>query len=140
MQQAETEAVLERYYAALQAGDVQGMKDVVSEDIEVIYQDADGLLPWGGTWSGFDKFREFLATVAEHLVIESVQPLERLFDQDTAIIVLRGVWTSRETERRVEARVVNIFKVRSGKVAQYQVFPDTAAFAIAIGRLGNSRS
>ena len=140
MQQAETEAVLERYYAALQAGDVQGMKDVVSEDIEVIYQDADGLLPWGGTWSGFDKFREFLATVAEHLVIESVQPLERLFDQDTAIIVLRGVWTSRKTDRRVEARVVNIFKVRSGKVARYQVFPDTAAFAIAIGRLDNSGS
>ena len=135
MQQAETEAVLERYYAALKSGDVHSMKDVVSDEIEINYQDADTVLPWGGTWSGFEEFREFLATVAEHLVIEAVEPVERLFDKDTAIIVLRGVWRSRETDRRVEARVVNIFKIRGGKVSRYQVFPDTAAFARAIGRL-----
>ena len=102
---------------------------VVSDDIEVGYQDAEGLLPWGGTWTGFDGFRAFLATVAEHLVIEAIEVLETHVDGETAITVLNGVWTVKRTTARVEARVVNVFTMRGGRVARYQVFPDTAAFA-----------
>ncbi len=130
-----TEAVLERYYAALRAGDVDLIRDVVSEDIEVVYQDADKLLPWGGVWTGFEAFRRFLGIVAEHLVIEKVEPVDRFLDGDTAIVVLNGVWTARATGKRVTAQVVNIFSVRDGKVARYRVYPDTAAFALGIGAL-----
>lgn len=43
--------------------------------------------------------------------------------------------TIEATDRRVQAVVSNIFTIRDGRVAGYQVFPDSAAFAMALDRL-----
>jgi ketosteroid isomerase-like protein len=83
-------AVLGAYYAALKAGDVAALRDVVAEDVVVTYHGRPGLLPWTGVWRGFDAYSDFLGRVGA-------------------------------------ARVVNIFTLRDGRVAGYEVFHDTAA-------------
>lgn len=129
------EATLDAYYKALQSGDENDIRAVVAPDIVVQYHDATGLLPWGGRWQGVDAFRTFLSHVAEHLVIEKVEPLEKLITDDSVVVVLRGHWLAKATGRKVKAVVSNIFTIRDGRVAGYQVFPDSAAFAIALDRL-----
>ena len=135
MTQTKIEATLDAYYKALQSGDENQIRKIVAPDILVQYHDATGLLPWGGRWQGIDAFRTFLSHVAEHLVIEEVEQLEKLIADDSVVVVLRGKWLAKATGRRVEAVVSNIFTIKDGSVAGYQVFPDSAAFAIALDRL-----
>jgi ketosteroid isomerase-like protein len=129
------EATLDAYYKALQSGNENDLREIVAPDIVVQYHDATGLLPWGGTWQGFDAFRTFLSHVAEHLVIEEVEPLEKLIAEKSVVIVLRGKWLVKATGRRVEAVVSNIFTIREDRITGYEVFPDSAAFAVALDRL-----
>lgn len=126
---------LDRYYAALKAGDKAALRDVVSDDIQVHYPAPEGLLPWAGDWNGFEGFEAFVATVGEHLVIDRVEPVEMHVAGDTVITVLSGQWTVKSTGRTVQTKTVNIFTLRDGKIARYQVYTDTAALGIGLGRL-----
>ena len=88
---------LDRYYAALKAGDREALRGVVSDDIEVHYPAPEGLLPWAGDWTGFEGFEAFLATVGDHLVIDTVEPLAVHVAGDAVITVLKGEWTVKAT-------------------------------------------
>ena len=126
---------LDRYYAALKAGDRAGLRGVVADDIEVHYPAPEGLLPWAGDWRGFDGFERFIATVGDHLVIDAVEPLAVHVAGDTVITVLRGEWTVKATGRKVRTETVNMFTMRDEKITRYQVFSDTAALGLGLGRL-----
>jgi uncharacterized protein len=126
---------LDRYYAALKAGDREVLRGVVSEDIAVHYPAPEGLLPWAGDWTGFEGFETFIATVGDHLVIDAVEPLAIHVAGDTVITVLKGEWTVRATGRKVRTETVNMFTLRDGKIVRYQVFSDTAALGTGLGRL-----
>jgi ketosteroid isomerase-like protein len=118
---------LDAYYAALKAGDLAALRAVVAEDIVVTYHGRPGLLPWTGMWRGFDAYRDFLARVGAALDILAVTPVARIPDGDRVLVLLDGRWRARATGREVAARVVNIFTLRDGRVAGYEVFHDTAA-------------
>jgi ketosteroid isomerase-like protein len=120
-------AVLDAYYAALKAGDVAALRDVVAEDVVVTYHGRPGLLPWTGVWRGFDAYRDFLGRIGAALEILEVTPAARVADGARVIVLLDGRWRARATGRVVAARVVNIFTLRDGRVAGYEVFHDTAA-------------
>ncbi|MEM7545797.1 MAG: nuclear transport factor 2 family protein [Pseudomonadota bacterium] len=129
------EAHLERYYAALKSGDPARMAAAVTDDLLIIYHDATDVLPWSGTWRGADGLRGFLDAVAKNLTIDQVDMLSSSFVDDKAIVHLRGTWTATRTGRSLTAEVVNIFTFRDSLVAGYEVFPDSAAFGIALGVL-----
>lgn len=126
---------LDRYYAALKAGDREALRGVVSDDIAVHYPAPEGLLPWAGDWTGFEGFETFIATVGDHLVIDTVEPLAIHVCGDTVITVLRGEWTVKATGRKVRTETVNMFTFSDGKIVRYQVFSDTAALGTGLGRL-----
>lgn len=126
---------LDRWYAAIKSGDGDSLRAVMTDDIAVDYASPAGLLPWGGIWNGPDAATSFFATVAEHLEVDAVQPLETHMTGSTAIVMIKGRWTVKSTGAKVTARAVNVFSMRDGKVARYQVFNDTAAFAVGLGRL-----
>lgn len=135
MSETETQKILDEYYAALQSGDEARLRAVVSPEIEVLYHDSTDSLPWGGRWTGYDRFRAFLAAVADNLVIENIEPLDRFVSDGTVIVLLKGRWSSRKTGKIVEATVANVFSIQDGFVCRYQVFPDSAGFGLAIGSL-----
>lgn len=126
---------LDRYYAALKAGDRAGLRGVVADDIEVHYPAPEGLLPWAGDWHGFDGFEAFLKTLGDHLVIDRVEPISVHVTGNTAITVLRGEWTVKASARKVRTETVNMFTMRDEKIIRYQVFSDTAALGLGLGRL-----
>lgn len=132
MSRTETEATLTNYYAAMKSGDREAMRAVVADNITVTYHDSTNILPWGGIWEGFDGFQDFLSVVADHLVIESVVPRDTFIDGNTVIVVLDGKWLVKATGKRAKAVVANIFTMAEGRVARYQVFPDSAAFGLAL--------
>ncbi|TNE34134.1 MAG: hypothetical protein EP348_11550 [Alphaproteobacteria bacterium] len=131
----ETRAILDAYYKALQSGDEARLRALLADDIVVHYHDAEGLLPWGGEWKGYDGFRRFLATVSKHLSVDEVSPQEYHIAADSISVVLNGRWTVRATGRQVAATVANIFTMQGGKITRYQVFPDSAAFALGLAKI-----
>jgi ketosteroid isomerase-like protein len=92
-------------------------------------------LPWAGDWSGFDGFEAFLKALGDNLVIDTVEPLAVHIAGDTVITVLKGEWTVKATGRKVRTETVNMFTLRDGKIVRYQVFSDTAALGIGLGKL-----
>lgn len=122
-----TQAILDAWYAALRSGDEAALAAAVTPDVHILYHGRPGLLPWSGRWEGVAAVRRFFATVAEHLEIVTVTPRRRVEQGDMVAVVLAGHWRARRTGREVRAEVVNIFTLRDGRVAAYEVFHDTAA-------------
>ena len=131
----DTNQTIDAYYAALKAGDRGEITALLSDDIQVDYYGPEGLFPWQGTWKGTAQFFAFLDSVAENLTIDAVTPMQRIIAEESAIIVLNGQWTIRKTGAKVTATVANIFTLKHGKIARYQVFTDTAAFGLGVENL-----
>jgi len=129
------ETLIDQYYAALQAGERTKLAGMLTADMAVDYYGPKGLFAWQGHWAGEDGFFAFLDAVADNLNITQVTPLQRIFSNDSAIIVLEGEWTLRATGKQVRAVVANIFTLRGSQISRYQVFTDTAAFGIGLGKL-----
>lgn len=132
---SDTEALIDRYYAALKAGDRAALAGMLTDDMAVDYYGPEGLFAWQGHWSGQTGFFDFLDAVADNLSIDAVTPLQRIFTEDSAVIVLEGAWTLTETGKQVGAVVANIFTLRNRQISRYQVFTDTAAFGMGLGSL-----
>jgi ketosteroid isomerase-like protein len=76
-----------------------------------------------------------VATVGDHLVIDTVEPLAVHVAGDTVVTVLKGEWTVKASARKVRTETVNMFTLSDGKIVRYQVFTDTAALGIGLGKL-----
>lgn len=118
---------LAAWYAAIRAGDAAALRGAVTEDVRIAYRGRPGLLPWSGEWRGVAGCLDFFSRVAAHLEVLEITPLRRIDAGDTVVIVLRGRWRGRATGREIGADVVNVFTLRDGRVAAYEVFHDTAA-------------
>ncbi|NGM20568.1 DUF4440 domain-containing protein [Roseomonas stagni] len=122
-----TQDVLAAWYAAIKAGDAAALAAVATPDLIITYAGRPGLLPWSGSWRGVAEAMRFFAAVAKHLEVLEVTPIRRVTEGDTVVVVLSGRWRARATGKEVAARVANVFTLREGRVAAYDVFHDTAA-------------
>jgi len=126
--------LLNAYYDALRSGDEDTLRGMLTEDIEVNYFGPPGLLPWVGRHKGFEAYRIFLERVRNNLdIVEVVQDCV-VTEGEWVVVMGRGRWHAKSTGRRIEANMTNAFRFRDGKVAEYRVYTDTAAFAYALGR------
>lgn len=127
-----TRTAVDNWYAAIKAGDWAALRDATTSDVVVDYPAPDGALPWSGEWQGYDRLQAFFRTIGDHLSVDRVEVTDTFETGDAFITVLKGQWTVRSNGRKVNARAVNIFRIRNGLVARYQVHNDTAAFAKAL--------
>jgi uncharacterized protein len=126
-------AILERWYAALKAGDADALAAVTTEDVRVVWNGPPGLVPWAGEWRGRAEVTRFFHMVGEHLEILSVTAEWRIEGADGVAIVLAGHWRVRATGAELRLRAVNLFTFDGDRVAAYEVFPDSHAFVAALG-------
>jgi uncharacterized protein len=121
----DTRAVVERYVAALEAGDEAAIRDSFAESATWwLFGD----MPMSGTWRGRDTIiDEFLAGALGHYERGSIR-LEItaiVADGDRAVVE----WTSRARTRRgapYENFCVGVFTVRDGKIQAVREYMDTA--------------
>jgi ketosteroid isomerase-like protein len=118
---------LTAWYAAIRAGDAAALAAIATPDLHITYGGRPGLLPWSGEWRGVAAAMEFFGHVARHLEVIEITPLRRIAAEGAVVVVLDGRWRARATGREVAAQVANIFTLREGRIAAYQVFHDTAA-------------
>lgn len=118
--------VVERFYAAMEADDVEGMRALCADDIEVRYPAADRLA-YGGEWRGLDAFTAFLDAHEEAEEILEFAPSSMLSDEDVVVITGDFRGRARATGREWSTRFVHVLTVRKSKIRRWESFFDTAA-------------
>ncbi|WP_341898025.1 nuclear transport factor 2 family protein [Ferrovibrio terrae] len=121
--------VLAAYYAALRDGDFAKLEQLVTPDVCVQYYGPPGLLPWVGRHDGFAGYKTFLDRVRAALEIVAVTPEATIAEGDWVVMLGRGLWRARASGREVQVNMTNAFRFRDGRIAEYRVYTDTAAFA-----------
>jgi ketosteroid isomerase-like protein len=127
-----SKAVLDSYYAALRAGDFATLETLLTPGITVRYFGPPGLLPWVGVHEGFAAYRRFLDSVREALEIIEVAQEAVVAEGDWVVVLGRGRWRAKRTARDLSVSMTNAFRFEGGRIAEYRVYTDTAAFAAAL--------
>ena len=130
-----TQAILDRWYAALRAGDAAALAAVTTDDVVVRWNGPAGIVPWAGVWEGRPKVLTFFKRVAEHLEILGIDTVHRIEGEGGVVIVLEGHWRVRATGEELKVRAANIFRFEGDRVAAYEVYPDSWSFATAMAKV-----
>lgn len=127
-------AILDRWYAAIRAGDAAALAAVTTDDVTVRWNGPPGVVPWAGVWEGRTKVLTFFRRVAEHLDVLAIDTLHRIEAEGSVAIVLQGHWRVKATGEELHVRAANLFRFEDGLVAAYEVYPDSYAFAKALAK------
>lgn len=129
-----SQAVLDRWYAALKAGDAMALAAVTTDDVTARWNGPPGIVPWAGLWEGRTKVLTFFKRVAEHLEIVSIDTVNRIEAEAGIVIILEGHWRVRASGEELKVRAANVFRFEGDRVASYEVYPDSYSFAKALAK------
>jgi ketosteroid isomerase-like protein len=116
--------VVRRFTASLRNGDMPACLELLHP--ENVFAEADGL-PFSGDYSGHDGFIRLLKDVGRLFEVKLSEPMMNDAG-DCVLVQLTGTFTSRVTGRSAEMPVVDLYRVRDGKVAHVDVYyKDTRA-------------
>lgn len=127
------QTILDRWYAAIRAGDAAALAGATTDDVVVRWNGPAGIVPWAGVWEGRAKVITFFRRVAEHLEVVAIRTVSRIESADGVALVLEGHWRVKATGEELHLRAANIFRFEDGRVAAFEVYPDSHAFAKALG-------
>jgi uncharacterized protein len=123
---------LDSWYAAMRSGDLDSLRDVATPDIRIWWNGPPDLVPWAGEHLGIDAAIAFFRQVTGHLDVLRTTVVERLETPGATVVFLDAHWRVKASGVEIKARAVNVFRFQDGRVAGYEVYPDSAAFVRAL--------
>ena len=130
MDAAANTSTLKALFAAFQRGDVDGVLERLTDDVEWITPGSPAV-PYAGAYRGREDVARFLAILAGELDYEFWEPREFIAQGDTVAVVGAERWRAKRTGQAVDNPWVIVFTLRDGKVACFRNCEDTAAVAAA---------
>ena len=116
--------VIEGAWAAWGKGNIEAATSIVAPEGEIHAPDT---LPWGGTYTGPEGFKEMIGKFLSNF--ESVDPRPTAFleadDGETVVVVVEGVGKTK-SGNALSGRSVWLYKVSGGKLTSAEFFGDTA--------------
>ncbi len=123
--------IVQGLYAAFSTGNIPAVLAVLDEGI--VWTEAEGFL-YGGTYYGPNAV---LANVFMKLGSEwedfTVHPHQLVADGDTVVSLGEYTGTYKATSRPMRVPVVHVWKIKDGKVIQFDQHTDTKVLAEQIG-------
>ncbi len=116
--------VVEGMFASLTRGDLSGVLDRLSDDVEWrIAGPAE--LPFVGLHRGREAVATFFRDFAQAAEFETFEPREYLAKGDKVIVLGHERQRIRETGRVVETDWAMVFVVRDGRITRYRNYVDS---------------
>jgi uncharacterized protein len=131
MEASTNAAVVRQFYEALGSGDMPAVLDLLSEDVEWVYQGPPAI-PFAGTRHGREGVAEFFSVLGETLEFERFEPREFVAQGDRVVVVGFERNLIKSTGRAFEQEWVHDFTLREGKISKVRSFEDTAAYVEAL--------
>jgi len=132
MAERENIAVVQQAYAAFQRGDVQGILELVAEDVE--WEGAKGVpqkVPFGGLRRGKAGVAEFFASVGREEEFSHFEPKEFFASGDRVVVLGSYHAKVRRTGKSFEGEWTMAFTFRGGKVVRFTEYADSYGIAAA---------
>jgi ketosteroid isomerase-like protein len=118
--------VVDALFTAIQSGDPEAIRTVLSEDVEW-WVAGPPQIPYAGTFLGRDEVAQFFASFNAAVAYESWQAQQFVTEGDTVVVVGEERWHALPSGRLVHNPWVLVITVRDGTVARFRAYEDTAA-------------
>ena len=113
-------------YEKFGSGDVKGLLQLFSDDIKWTVLEIENA-PFLGSRQGLESVGEFFKQLSDGEDITSFEPLEFIAQNDRVVVLGRSEATARETGRSYKTDWVHVFRLKDGKVTEFNEFFDNAA-------------
>jgi hypothetical protein len=129
MSQQENLEILQSGYKAFTEGDMQTLVNLLADDVEWIFPTTYAGILWAlQLWRGRDGVLQAFRTLRERLEFRVFQPDEFIVSKDSVVVLGHERCRVKATGRIVEAKWVQIFTLRDGRIRRYREYSDTAAW------------
>jgi uncharacterized protein len=122
--------VVQGAWDAFGRGDIDAVLDAFAPAAETRVPES---VPWGGTYTGPDGFRDFLAKLGESFEQFNATPEKVLGADDNHVVVLAKTKGRTKAGGTIEGSTIWIYQLRDGKIADAETFGDTAQLVEALG-------
>jgi uncharacterized protein len=120
--------VIESAWAAFNKGDLDAATAIVTESAEVRIPES---LPFGGTYTGPDGFRDYAVRLTDTFADFKATP-EKVLSADDDHVLVVATASGRVDGERFEVRSAWVYRLRDGSVIEVEAFTDTAAILQAL--------
>jgi ketosteroid isomerase-like protein len=135
MSAQENVVVVQNAYAAFARGDIQTILGSLTDDVEWVLP-GEGLIPQAGTYRGLEGVGRFFQLLSQTTEFSALEPREFIADGDRVIVLGFYRGKAKDTGRGFEAQWAMSFTLRSGKVASFREYTDTATIGRAYAERG----
>jgi uncharacterized protein len=115
-----------RGYQFFQAGNIESLLQLFSDDIEWIGYQAE-FVPFSRDYHGKQDVAQFFAELGQAQEAELFEPQEVIAEGDKVVVMGQAQWTVRATGNHYGYPWVHAFTIRDGKIARFQQYYDSAA-------------
>jgi ketosteroid isomerase-like protein len=123
--------LVQEAYAAFGRGDIGGVLQTLSENIDWFIPGPADVVPFVGRRRGPREVATFFAALASTQTAERFEPLEFIASGNRVVVLGTQRWHVLSTGRTYEDDWVHLFTIESGKITTFAEYHDTAAEAAA---------
>jgi ketosteroid isomerase-like protein len=123
--------LVEKAYADFKRGHIPAMLEALTEDVDWFVPGPAKTLPFVGRRRGRQQVAEFFAGLAQLETAQEFEPREFISQGDKVVVLGYQRWIVHSTRRTYEDNWAHVFTIRNGKIAQFRVYHDTHAEAVA---------
>ena len=116
-------------YAAFMRGDVPGVLELLTDDIQWVVHSPVEAGPEGGQHKGKAAVAEWFRKLGENYEFEVFSPDEFIASGDKVVVLGHEAVRAKATGRRGEFDWVHVFTYRQGKLARFDAFSDSYSYA-----------
>lgn len=113
-------------YQRFQNKDIQGLLELLTDDIEWVGVEHDEL-PFAGVYRGKQQVAQYFTALDNAQEALMFEPKDVIAENDRIAVTGKSRWTVRTTGQTYDNPWVHIFTVRDGKVCRFEQYNDTAA-------------
>jgi ketosteroid isomerase-like protein len=123
--------VVQQAYAAFGRGDVQGVLDLLTDDVDWRFLASQGV-PSAGRFTGKQQVKQWFGKLAETDDIQKFEPREFLEGPNHVTVLGWEQTRPRPNGDVFESEWVHVFTLKDGKVSRWVGTLDTAAYVAAV--------
>ncbi len=130
MSEHENTELVQQVYNSFQSGDIPAMLDSLSEDVQWVTAEIEGV-PTGGTRQGRGQVGEFFQTLSDLQEARQLELREYVAQDDRVVALGHYAWHVKATGKVWKSDFAHVLTVRDGKVTRFQEYTDTVALGDA---------
>lgn len=130
MSEQENTGLVQQTYQNFKSGDIQGVLGALSDDIEWVLPEIQGV-PFARTYHGVEDVGQFFSALGDSQDVLEFEPREFVAQGEKVAALGHYAWRVKSTGQEFESDFAHVFSARDGKLTRFQEYADTAAIAAA---------